>query len=153
MPQGAGNVRWQAGPVARCVAAVFVIAVIALLGLLASEVSSWWHVGYIWFLGLNAVITAHRMLSWRVTADPAGLHVRNQWRTRLLPWTDVISAVYTARGGLTISCRPGVDHASLGVVGFPWLERMLKRPRRAARAAVEISAMVQEPNLRPKDNA
>jgi hypothetical protein len=30
---------------------------------------------------------------------------------------------------------------------------MLKRPRRAARAAVEISAMVQEPNLRPKDNA
>jgi hypothetical protein len=153
MSQGAGHVRWQAGPVARCVAAVFGIAVIALLGVLASEVSSWWHSGYLWLIGLNAVISAHRMLSWRVTADPAGLHVRKHWRTRLLPWTDVTSAVYTARGGLTLSCRPGVAHVSLGTVGFPALERGLNRPSRAARAAVEISAMVQEPNLRPKDNA
>jgi hypothetical protein len=139
--------------VARCVAAVCLVAVITLLGVLTADISSWWHLGYAWLIGLNALTTAHRMVSWRVTADPAGLHIRNHWRTCLLPWTDVTSAVYNAGGGLTVSCRPGVANISLGTVGFPSLERTLKRPSRAARAAAEISAMVQEPNLRPRDNA
>ncbi|MFJ4406804.1 hypothetical protein [Streptomyces sp. NPDC088910] len=43
----------------------------------------------------------------------------------------------------------GSEEISLGVVGWPFAERLLKRPGRAAVAAAEITAMIRQPGLRP----
>ncbi|MFI6493422.1 hypothetical protein [Streptomyces sp. NPDC050564] len=153
MTPATGPVRWQAGPVARSVGAALLVVAIMLLGTSFTDSPTWWQLP-IWSLGgLYWVSVCLRMMIWRITADSNGLHVRGLWRTAHLPWTDVIRAVYTPEGELIVRCRTDVDDAPVGSVGFPPLERRLRRPGRAERAAAEITAMVREPGLRPKNDA
>lgn len=153
MTAATGPVRWQAGPVARFVGAALIVLTIMLLALLFTGSPTWWKLPF-WSLGgLYWASVSLRMMIWRITADSNGLHVRAPWRTAHIPWADVIGAVYTPEGELIIRCRTDIDDAPVGSVGFPPLERRLRRPGRAERAAAEITAMVREPGLRPKDDA
>lgn len=149
MTPATGPVRWQAGPVARSVGAVFLVVSLMLLGTLFTSSHTWWQLP-IWSVGgVYWVSGCLRMMTWRITADSAGLHVRGLGRTRHLPWADVTHAVYTPGSELVVRCRTGVDDTRVGIVGFPPLERLLRRPGRAEHAAAEITAMVREPILRP----
>ncbi|MEU6656662.1 hypothetical protein ABZ904_46985 [Streptomyces sp. NPDC046900] len=153
MTPATGPVRWQAGPVGRSVGAALLVVAIMLLGTLFTSSPTWWQL-LIWSVGgLYWVSVCLRMMIWRITADSNGLHVRGLWRTAHLPWADVIRAVYSPEGELIVRCRTEVDDVPVGSVGFPPLERRLHRPGRAECAAAEITVMVREPGLRPKNDA
>ncbi|MEN1887933.1 hypothetical protein [Streptomyces mirabilis] len=153
MTPATGPVRWQAGPVARSVGAALIVVTLMLLGTLFTGSPTWWQLPFWSVGGLYWASVCLRMMIWRITADSKGLHVRGLWRTAHLPWADVIGAVYTPEGELIVRCRTNVDDTPVGSVGFPPLERRLRRPGRAERAAAEITAMVREPGLRPKNDA
>jgi len=146
-----GPVRWQSGPLARTVGTLLLVAAVAVLTGL--------------FLDIRQVGTGHLLMAlcgcvvlalqaafailWRITADASGLRIRRLTRTWHLPWADVRHAAYTRDGRLVVRARKGVDDIDLHEVGLPRAERAFRRPGRAARAAVEINAMVRDPGLRP----
>lgn len=142
-----GPVRWQASPVGRIAAVVGAVAVLSALG---SRVADNW-LGSIGLIGLGALILNRlvRMATWRVTADPAGLRVRGQLRTRFVRWADATAADYTPEAELVITCRKPAREVDLGRLGFPRLERALHLTPQARTAAAEITAMIRNPTLRP----
>jgi hypothetical protein len=146
-----GPVRWKGGPVARIFGALMVcVAAGMFTGLLLdadrNDISHW--LGAL-FGGSMAAVTALPPLTWRITADAAGLRIRRYGRSRQLPWADVTRAVYADGGHLIVRTRSGLDDINLGSVGFPPAERAFGVPARAACAATEITAMVRDPGLRP----
>jgi hypothetical protein len=145
-----GPLRWRADPVTRSAAMVALLLWVAVAGIVAE--SKWWLL-IIWAPGMVSwVISYSQMVSWRITADAAGLSVRSLRsvrRERRVAWADVAAVVITRSGELTVSCRNGTDDFRVGSTGSPGLERLLRRPAVGERAAVEISAMVLEPGLRP----
>jgi hypothetical protein len=145
-----GPVHWKGGPVARIFGAlVLCFAAVLFAGLVFDESHGISH----WVLTLGggsmAAVTALPPLTWRITADAAGLRVRRYGRSRQLPWAAVTRAVYTDGGYLIVRTRSGLDDINLGSVGFPQAERAFGVPARGARAATEITAMVRDPGLRP----
>jgi hypothetical protein len=150
MAPAIGPVRWQAGPVARVVGALFLVLGSAVLVPMVVDPKPWWQTAIASIWGWFVVDSSGRMMTWRITADDTGLHARGLLRTNDLPWSDVSAVVYTPQGELTIRCLPGVEDLRVGGLGFPLLEGRLGRPGRAAGAAAEITAMLREPGLRPK---
>jgi hypothetical protein len=146
-----GPVRWKGGPVARIFGALtlcFAAAVFAGQLCLAdgNSISDW---AFTLGAGSMAAVTGVPPLTWRITADAAGLRIRRYGRSRQVPWEDVTRAVYADGGHLIVRTRSGLNDINLGSVGFPQAERAFGVPARAARAAAEITAMVRDPGLRP----
>jgi hypothetical protein len=148
MSPATAPVSWHPGLAGRSTGVLFLFMGVDLTDVLETGSHAWWStilrcIACLWWADI-----ARRLITWRITADATGLHIR-LWRTRRIPWADVTRARYTHEGKLIVRCRARVDDVEIGSVGFPWLERRLGRPGRAERAADEITAMVREPRLRP----
>jgi hypothetical protein len=151
MTPAADPVVWQAGPAARCLGALMLVAGGgALAAVTMSRPTVWWQLVFIWggvLIGLDLV---RSLTTWRITADAGGLRVRSLWSDRHLPWESATGAHYDRQGLLFISHGPdGTGSVRVGVLGWPLAERFLGIPSRAATAATEITAMIREPELRP----
>lgn len=149
LPPGGVPVRWHAGPVARGVGVLQLLAVAAVVAV------AWWH-GFVWHvvvaMGFGAAVWLVYLTSlmfWRITADMDGLRIGTLGRGRTVPWALVSGAHRTRRGELIVTRAGGLPPLSLGTVGSPTLERRFRRPGRATIAAAQITAMARDPRLRP----
>ncbi|MFF8607225.1 PH domain-containing protein [Streptomyces sp. NPDC015346] len=125
--------------------AVLAFQAAAIWGMFSESLSWQWAVAALLLVGL--ISSAATALSWRITADSAGLWLRGPWRVRHLPW-DEITAVDADHGNIWIRTTNDND-ACLSPVGWPWLERRLGRPPTAARTAATLHPLLHHPNLRP----
>ncbi|MFC1440129.1 hypothetical protein ABUW04_17895 [Streptacidiphilus sp. N1-10] len=149
MAPASGPVRRQADAATRAVAALTLLISGAVVALMVA--SRWWTL-ILWVpLLCSGAVACLQVISWRITADAFGLRIRRMWHGHRVPWADVTGVVFTGKNELTISCRTGIDDVRVGRVAVPRLDRLLRRPTVGERAAVEISAMVLEPGLRPTD--
>lgn len=102
--------------------------------------------GLPWLIG--SVSTA---FGWRVTADHGGLWVTGAWRVRRVPWERLGGVEYTAD---RLRFRlPGNEKLDLSPVGPGLPGRRTGRRPSAVRAAEEIRALLNRPELRPAGNA
>jgi hypothetical protein len=149
MKPAAGPVHWHGGPAGRAAGAVLLAGTAAYLVGGGPFGGSWWN-WPLWIAGgLWLVDKAVSMITWRITADTAGLGVRRYLRTRHVPWADVTRVVRTPGGELIVRRVSGLDDLSMGSVAFPAVERTRRRPSRATRAAAELTVMIRNPELRP----
>jgi len=149
MTPTAAPVRWRAGPGARWVAVALLLPMAAVN---ASFVwaSSWWSLPVALTSTVMCLNGLRLLATWGITADAKGLHIRCLWsRPESVPWNVVGAARYTSAGELSIRRNDVPKEVRIGVVGWPFMERRLHRPGRAAEAAAEITAMVRDPRLRP----
>ncbi|MFM9589067.1 hypothetical protein ACKI1J_06590 [Streptomyces scabiei] len=137
--------RWRAGW-ADWTTALLTVVVIAAVGLYPDGTARYVVGGPV---GLVGVLTLPQLLVWRITADRTGLWLSGWRRTRHLAWDDV-AAVRCAGAVLTVDSHEE-SFTSWSVRSERWrrLERALRVVHPYERTAAEITAMWQEPALRP----
>ncbi|MEV6196612.1 hypothetical protein AB0M19_29910 [Streptomyces sp. NPDC051920] len=105
---------------------------------------------YLALLVLACTPVIATQLSWRVTADSAGLWAVGMRRVRLIPW-DELGQVWLHGRGFNIhrSDRNARGAEHFGVVAPAWLADRFRRRPAALRAVDNIRALQADPTLRP----
>ncbi|MGW2044038.1 hypothetical protein ACWCPF_02480 [Streptomyces sp. NPDC001858] len=135
--------RWRAGWADR----VAVVAGLLYVAILWEP--GWWGLVYGLGLTLLAALLLPRRLAWRITADREGLWFNGFRETRHIAW-DHIRVVRCEGLQLRIDSRRASFEAwTVASPRLRWLERRLGRPHPYERIAAEITAMWQDPALRP----
>ncbi|MFF7389565.1 hypothetical protein ACFZAE_14135 [Streptomyces scabiei] len=138
--------RWRAGW-ADWSAALFMVVAIAAVGLYPDGLTRYVLGG---FLGVFGVLTLPQMLTWRITADRSGLWLSGWSRPRHVAWDD-LATVRCAGAVLTVDSRQeSFELWSVRAERWRWLERRLRLVHPYERTAAEITALWQEPSLRPE---
>ncbi|MEU9289674.1 PH domain-containing protein [Streptomyces sp. NPDC048275] len=100
-------------------------------------------------VGLVGVLSLPGMAAWRVTADSSGLWVNGLRGSRHVDW-DHIRVVRCKGSELKVdSHRASFDAWTVHGPRWPWLERKLNLVHPYEKTAAEITAMWQDPLLRP----
>ncbi|MEV6175134.1 hypothetical protein AB0L99_43930 [Streptomyces sp. NPDC051954] len=100
-------------------------------------------------LGLIGALLLPAMVAWRITADAEGLWFNGLRRTHHIAW-DHIRVVRCKGTEFTVdSYRVSFPRWTVHTPRWPWLERRLGLVHPYERTAAEISAMWQDPALRP----
>jgi hypothetical protein len=144
-----GPVSWRAGPVARSMAALLALGVVAVFLALFGGISRPFYLGVLCLACWYLLDACRRLGVWRITADPDGLRLTSLWWTRRVRWADATGIEYTFAGELVVTCRPGVPDIRIGGLGVPRLERRLRRPSHPALAAAQATVMLRAPARRP----
>lgn len=139
--------RWRAGW-ADWTTALLTVVVVAAVGLYPDGTARYVVGGPV---GLVGALTLPPLLAWRITADRAGLWLSGWRGTRHIAWDD-LAAVRCAGAVLTVDSHEE-SFTSWSVRSERWrrLERGLRVVHPYERTAAEITAMWQEPALRPED--
>ncbi|MGW3416349.1 hypothetical protein [Streptomyces sp. NPDC000888] len=137
--------RWRAGWVDWLTCAVLVLwgTSIAL-----GDSGSWRYLLAV-VIGFIGALCLPGIAAWRITADSSGLWVSGLRRSRHIEW-DHIRVVRCRGTELKLdSDRAGFDAWLVQGPRWPWLERKLRLVHPYERTAAEITAMWQDPALRP----
>ncbi|MFJ2957886.1 hypothetical protein [Streptomyces sp. NPDC087270] len=161
-PGAALPTRWHASGLS-LTGAITMFAVVPAVGFGFLEHSTSWRIVWAAPVALAGLVGPFAVLTWRISAGPAGLRVRRHVVSRQVPWERLVGADYSG-GVLTLRLRPaeGPLHAgqfldssgahqdiTLDQVGLGRLDVRAGRQPAAERAAAEITAMIRDPSLRP----
>ncbi|MGW0840443.1 hypothetical protein ACWD26_09805 [Streptomyces sp. NPDC002787] len=139
--------RWRAGWADWCAAFFLALGAVAL-GLYPD--GSWLRIpGGV--LGLFLVLGLPQMLTWRITADRSGLWLNDQRRTWHIEWDDLMTVRCTGPVLMVDSHQASFPTWTVRAERWRWLERKLRLVHPYERTAAEITAMWQDPALRPTE--
>ncbi|WP_216591028.1 hypothetical protein [Streptomyces brasiliscabiei] len=138
--------RWRAGW-ADWSSALLMIVATAAVGLYPDGLKQYVLGGLI---GIFGILTLPQLLAWRITADRSGLWLRGWRRSGHITWDDLMT-VRCAGAVLTVdSRRASFPTWSVRSERWRWLERKLRLVHPYERTAAEITAMWEDPALRPE---
>ncbi|MFJ2232587.1 hypothetical protein [Streptomyces sp. NPDC087859] len=150
-PLGSGAVRrWRAGWTDRIIAVVVILWFVPI----ALDESGWfWRYVLVGSVALGGALLLSERLGWTVTADREGLWFNGLRRVRHIAWDDI--RVVRCKGAeLKIdSRRAGFPTWTMQGVRWPKLELRRGWIHPYERTAAEITAMWEDPALRPTASA
>lgn len=144
---GSGAVRrWHAGWLDRLTALVLVL----WFGYLSLDETGWlWRYALGGLVALGGALLLPRKLAWTVTADSEGLWCSGFRRTHHIAWDHLRAARCKGTEFKLESHRAAFPTWTVHSPRWPGLERRLGWTHPYERAAAEITAMWQDPALRP----
>ncbi|MEV6478877.1 hypothetical protein [Streptomyces sp. NPDC051576] len=137
--------RWRAGPVDWL--STFLVVQWAGWVLWIGSDPGLWNGTVLFVGGLAGAALVPRKLCWRITADSTGIWLNGLRRPRHVLWDDLRSARREAFE-LKLRVRDG-DHWDVSAPRWPWLQRKRGLTHPYDALAAELSAMIDDPALRP----
>jgi hypothetical protein len=105
-----------------------------------------WKLGLVAALGLYGAVRVAVKLAWRITADRSGLWVTGLRGPQHVPWDDIRSV---RRRSFELKLRWRDDNWSVAAPRWAWFERRRGLVHPYDALAAELSAMREDPALRP----